>query len=490
MKMSNYPSGFNGGVLIRNQPHTETSPGKVFYVGNNTTLLEGEKIAADNDLGGKGGTFLCPFSTVDYAIGRCAAGRGDIIYVRPGHTESVTATSIAMDVAGVSIIGLGEGDARPLFNFGATSSNIIISGANFTLKNVVLCATIDQVVAGLTISASGVTLDIETRDTAANKEFISPIVTQSGANNLSIKAVHRGYSTGTHMTRYIDLVGCRDADINVDFYGVASTAVVSLRTTASKDVKVSGRFYNASAALTKNVTDTASSTWSVKGFDGYGAKDFAGSDTVAVAYTSTATSTALGTDGTTVTDSATTVLGAIGANNADNAFSSTSVVANADGSALERLEYIQTDMLALPRCVASSAKTLTTGDVNMFTISGGPIKILELVGIVTTVVQSQTTSVKVTVTTTTPAATVDFSAGAVDLTGVAAGTSIRHINTTGILTPVTAGFVMEGNAFATNDTQYLMPAGTMQVNNASSSNTGAITWYMRYIPLSPLSRVV
>lgn len=64
---------------------------------------------------------------------------------------------------------------------------------------------------------------------------------------------------------------------------------------------------------------------------------------------------ALGTNGTTVTDSATTVLGAIGANNADNAFASGSVVANADGSVLEREEYIQANM-ALAASVATAAE--------------------------------------------------------------------------------------------------------------------------------------
>lgn len=489
MKLSNYPNGFTGGLLVRNMPVVDVNPGKVFYVGNNATLLEGEALAADNDLGGKGGTFLHPFATLSFAIGRCVAGRGDVIYLRPGYTEAVTATSTALNVAGVAIIGLGERDNRPVFNFGATDSNIAISGANCSLKNVVLCATIDQVVAGLTLSAAGISLDIESKDTAANKEFVSVIVTTASASNLQIIARHRGVTTGSHMTRYMDLVGNRDVSIEVDFYGIASTAVVSLRTTASKNVKIRGKFYNASVALTKNVTDTASSTWSVHGMDDLGAREFAGGDTVALAYTSFTPSTALGTDGTTVTDSATTVLGAIGANNADNAYVSTAIVANADGSVLEREEYIQTDMLGLPRSIASSNKTLTTGNVNMFTVTGGPIKVLELVGIVTTLVQAQTTSTKVTVTTTSPAATVDFSAAAVDLTGATVGSSIRHINTTGVLTVVAAGFVNEGNAFATNDTQYLVPAGSMQINNASASNTGAITWYMRYIPLSPLSRV-
>jgi hypothetical protein len=50
---------------------------------------------------------------------------------------------------------------------------------------------------------------------------------------------------------------------------------------------------------------------------------------------------ALGTNGTAVTDSAVSVLGAIGANNAANAFGSATVVANADGSVLERQEFAQ-----------------------------------------------------------------------------------------------------------------------------------------------------
>jgi hypothetical protein len=51
---------------------------------------------------------------------------------------------------------------------------------------------------------------------------------------------------------------------------------------------------------------------------------------------------ALGTTGATVNDSATSVLGAIGANNANNAFDSSSVLADDDGSVLERLEFVQT----------------------------------------------------------------------------------------------------------------------------------------------------
>jgi hypothetical protein len=214
--------------------------------------------------------------------------------VMPGHIEAVTATSIAMDVAGVAIVGLGEGDLRPRFNFGATTSNIIVSAANMSMKNTVLVSTIDGVVAGVTVAAGGdgLSLDIETRDTSAAIEFVSAIVTESGANNLSIKVKHRGFVAGNAMTRFIDLVGCRDAYIDVDFFGIASTSVVDMRTTACDNIQVSGRFYNESAALTKNVTNNTTSTWSVRGFDAKAANEFAGSDDTTVAYTTTLVSSA------------------------------------------------------------------------------------------------------------------------------------------------------------------------------------------------------
>lgn len=85
-------------------------------------------------------------STIDAAIGSCVASRGDVIYVMPGHTEAVTATSIALDVAGVSIIGLGSGALKPTLTFGATDSKINVTAANCTLRNLRLTAGIGDVV--------------------------------------------------------------------------------------------------------------------------------------------------------------------------------------------------------------------------------------------------------------------------------------------------------------------------------------------------------
>jgi hypothetical protein len=75
------------------------------------------------------------FATIDYAIGFCTANNGDIIYVLPGHDENPT-TSITMDVAGVSIIGLGRGSSRPTVTFGAEAAAVNMSAASGFISNI------------------------------------------------------------------------------------------------------------------------------------------------------------------------------------------------------------------------------------------------------------------------------------------------------------------------------------------------------------------
>ena len=67
-----------------------------------------------SDGGGKNGKSPdSPFASIDYAVGKCTASQGDVIVVMTGHTESVvTDGGLTVDVAGITIVGLGEGDSR------------------------------------------------------------------------------------------------------------------------------------------------------------------------------------------------------------------------------------------------------------------------------------------------------------------------------------------------------------------------------------------
>lgn len=135
----------------------------------------------------------------------------------------------------------------------------------------------------------------------------------------------------------------------------------------------------------------------------------------------------------------------------------------------------------------SIAKTdgavLLAGDA-LFTITGGPIMVMEFVGIVTTVLGATVSTVQIQQTVTEPAGTVNLST-AVAVTSDAAGTSYTFTAAApGVLTPTTAGGLAN-----VPSTEWLCPIGTINAK-ASANNTGVIAWYMSYKPLSPYSKVV
>src|SRR3990167_991761 len=183
MAMSNYSGGFKDGILIRGMPLTVTHPGKVFWVGNAAAAkLPEHKSASD----GNQGTFNDPFSTLDYAIGKCTASRGDIIMVKPGHSETYSAADgFALDVAGVAIIGLGVGSLRPKFILDtADTADVNISAANTSLYNVVFEAGFADIVRAVQVTAANVTLkNVEFQDQATDENFFTPIKATSTTDN-------------------------------------------------------------------------------------------------------------------------------------------------------------------------------------------------------------------------------------------------------------------------------------------------------------------
>ena len=136
--ISNYPNGFLNGVTIRGVPLQQTQPGEVFWVNSTTILAKGGVGGSD----GNGGTYTKPFKTLDGAVGKTTASRGDIIVLMPGFTETVsTATALALDVAGVAVVGLGSGSLRANITLDtATTATIAVSAANISFKNVIFTA--------------------------------------------------------------------------------------------------------------------------------------------------------------------------------------------------------------------------------------------------------------------------------------------------------------------------------------------------------------
>lgn len=158
MPVSNFPQGFAYGLSVRGMPLLQMQPGQVFFVSNASALNPQEKAGSD----GNRGTFLDPFATLAFALSQCVQGRGDIIFVGPGHAETIAdATTLAMNCNGVAIIGMGSGLLRPTFTFTAATANVPIRSANMSIQNCLFVANFANVASAFTgINASSATSTI------------------------------------------------------------------------------------------------------------------------------------------------------------------------------------------------------------------------------------------------------------------------------------------------------------------------------------------
>lgn len=280
---SNYPNGFSDGITIRGIPLLQTHTGKVFWVYNGTALLTGQKGGSN----GNKGTFDAPFSTIDYAIGQCSANRGDIIFVKAGHSETISAASaITCDIAGVAIVGLGQGTDRPELTFSTlVGASVVISAANVSILNIVGIGNKDALTQPFDVQATDCYIDIEWRDTSSTIEAARAILTTDAADRLTVKMKYRGQTGGDACVNAIRLVGVDGADIDIDFYGKASTAVVEFLTTACTNVTVNGYTYvSGTTDGSKNVVDTVgTSTWYSDIVDGAAGARYTGGSASAVA---------------------------------------------------------------------------------------------------------------------------------------------------------------------------------------------------------------
>lgn len=175
MGMSTYGNGsFADGITIRGMPLRITHPGEVFWVNSTTVLPKQGKGPSD----GNKGTYLEPFSTVDKALSKCTADRGDIIMVMPGTSTTVSgAAGEVMDVAGVAVVGLGTGTKQPIWTYSADTATITFTADNMTFYNLNFQAATDDCANMLDISAiEGITFQNCLFDESASSKSWTKII--------------------------------------------------------------------------------------------------------------------------------------------------------------------------------------------------------------------------------------------------------------------------------------------------------------------------
>jgi hypothetical protein len=248
----------------------------------NTYFVDSGSGADTND----GSSWANALATLDAAINKCTANQGDIILLAPGHAENVAAASgITIDVAGIKIKSVGEGNDRAKFTFTATDSTIVISAASVVIEDIITIAGIDSVVSPIVVSGADVSIKMTHRDDASDVEAVRAVLTTATADRFTLDLEYLGQSGGNACVNAVRLVGANGARINLNAYGLFSTAAIELHTTACSNIYLVGNMYNhGTADYSKTLVDTVTgSTWAVNYFDGESGKNASGSQDVAIA---------------------------------------------------------------------------------------------------------------------------------------------------------------------------------------------------------------
>lgn len=197
MPHSNY-GNFNSGVTVRGMPILNAYSDKAFWVD-------------DSGSDGAKGTFTQPFATIQKGIDACTAGKGDVVMVKSGHAETVTA-QIDADTAGVSVIGLGP--VRPVITVNGAIDGIDVSAAGFTIMN------IEFAIPGTDAQTSDINVDAaycsivncmsHGSTTSLNK--VSFITVTANGDDLLIQGF-RGFNGVVDMVNGIELAAASRVDI-------------------------------------------------------------------------------------------------------------------------------------------------------------------------------------------------------------------------------------------------------------------------------------
>ena len=103
---------------------------------------------------GDGSSWTNAVAILDTAVALCTANNGDTIHVKEGHAETLAgADGVDIDVAGVTVIGYGDGNEAPEFSFTATGSEFVIGAGGVTVSNLRFIAGVSAVTMGITSAA-------------------------------------------------------------------------------------------------------------------------------------------------------------------------------------------------------------------------------------------------------------------------------------------------------------------------------------------------
>lgn len=374
-------------------------------------------------------------TTLTAALALCVAARGDIIYLMPKHAETLTA-AIAVNKAGVSIIGVGTGRNRPAFtnNPAATADLMAVSVANVYIENVLFKDS--SLTSTDHINVTGADCEI------ANCEFIQGA---SDADSIILGAASQ--------RAYI-----HDCDWRVSASGAARAISISSATTSDGIRLERLRGHGATVANTWTTAFISSTVAHLDCLITDVKVDFG----MVISFTS-ATST-----------------GAIHEAYGGNL-----------GTAGNQIRIGGCSLFGGPRegylLRIADAALPATGNATLGTATGGRVEIKDIVGQVGTIIQAQANAVLFV---SHPAAGTDVNlAASVDINALEAGGYITFSNTgllaTGLVKSLAGAF-----AAARGSLSKVLASGAILRFNTAATNTGTMKFDIFWRPFDPGASLV
>lgn len=227
--LTNFPNGLTsfGVPVIGSGAQIPATTGKYFFVASNAQ-----------------GSVPGYYTTIASAMAQCVSGRGDVIVVEPGYTETVGASGLTWDKNGVSIIGLGNRSNRPSLTFGNTAATVTISGSGILLQNFATTCSVDEVVVAFTVTGASCTFDsVSYIDTATFQLIQFALVT--GTRFVMQNSYHYQSTAAATAAYWISLGGADRSEIlNNTFHltmpNSASSAVIGSVATAPLGIHIKG----------------------------------------------------------------------------------------------------------------------------------------------------------------------------------------------------------------------------------------------------------
>lgn len=252
------PTSFPAGITAPNVGGAPVA-GRVFYVGNRSGLPSSNGVDPQH-----------PFATLNAALAKCQANRGDVVRILPGHIETIsTADQMTNLVAGVTIEGMATSDKNlPILRWTAATATFLLDVAGVTLSNLWLQMAGDpsgstalSVAAPITVSAARCSIVncLVQVGIDADQLATDAITTTAAADDFTVRNCEFYGAAASEVVSVLKLVGAdRFRLLNTKITAAAvtdTTGIVVFATTASTDILIDSCYIHANGAGNKTCID-------------------------------------------------------------------------------------------------------------------------------------------------------------------------------------------------------------------------------------------